>query len=313
MRVMKSNGTSLQLTLGDFRADRRARRISQRTLDWYEQKLEVALTLLAKGGVTTTDQLTIPVVHRLIEQLDDGTRSGQTVKGYVQTIKSWLLYLEAEDLVNLHTRERIKLPRVPKRLIKTLSPTTIDMLFAAVRFGGSSPWLRLRDTAILHLLLDTGIRAGELCRLRRRDIDLDDDPHVRVVGKGDKERQVGPLSPECVRACRRYLRAVGPLAGDSPFFLSRHQKALTVWGLDQLLYRLRDHAGLRGEVEVRAHVFRHTYALDRIRDGMDVHRLSKLLGHTSLLVTEGYLRDFDQREARRSPGRATGVNDRRSR
>lgn len=288
----------LRATVFDYRVACRAKRLTPRTLTWYQQKLLQVCDLLATHeGVTTTEALTAPALHRVIERLDNGGRSSYTLRGYVQVIKGWLHYLEDEDLIDFRLRSRIKLPRVAKRLIKTLSLEQVDALLHATRYQ-VTPWLRQRDRAILHVLLDTGIRASELCGLRRCDINLDDDPHVRVIGKGDREREVGPLSDACVRECRRYLR-VQPRTPQEVFFVSRLRQPLTIWGLNQLLYRLRDGAGLQGEAEVRPHVFRHTYAVTQVRAGMDIKRLSLLMGHSSVSVTEGYVRDFQQREARR--------------
>jgi site-specific recombinase XerD len=157
--------------------------------------------------------------------------------------------------------------------------------------------MTVRDRAILRLMVETGVRAGELCALTREHINIDDDPHVRVIGKGDKEREVGPLSPECCRDIRRYLR-VQPRQPHEALFISRYRQAMTINGLDQMLYRLRDAAGLEG-TEVRAHVLRHTYAVRALRAGMDIKRLSLLMGHSTVAVTERYVRDFQQREARR--------------
>ncbi len=53
-------------------------------------------------------------------------------------------------------------------------------------------------------------------------------------------------------------------------------------------------------------MFRHTYAHDRYREGMDIKRLSLLLGHSNLNVTELYLRDFTSREARKFRTRQRG-------
>jgi integrase/recombinase XerD len=65
-----------------------------------------------------------------------------------------------------------------------------------------------------------------------------------------------------------------------------------------MLYRLRDRAGLQG-VRVGAHVWRHTHAYRYIAAGGDLFRLARLMGHSSVVVTQGYLTAFDSREARR--------------
>ena len=80
-------------------------------------------------------------------------------------------------------------------------------------------------------------------------------------------------------------------------FLNRYGRPLTVSGIDQLLERLNGWARVQG-VRVSAHTFRHTFAINYLKNGGDIYRLSRLLGHTSVQVTEGYLRAFKQHEAR---------------
>jgi len=75
---------------------------------------------------------------------------------------------------------------------------------------------------------------------------------------------------------------------------------LTPEGLDRLLYRLRDRVGRQhfNGVRVSAHTFRHTYAVRYLEQGGDLYKLSRLMGHSSVVVTEGYLRAFTARAAR---------------
>jgi integrase/recombinase XerD len=84
------------------------------------------------------------------------------------------------------------------------------------------------------------------------------------------------------------------MAGD---ILGRRGTSLTPSGLDQALYRIRGEIGLR-DVRLSAHTFRHSFARVWLERGGEVYSLSRLLGHTSVQVTEVYLRDFEARQAR---------------
>lgn len=160
--------------------------------------------------------------------------------------------------------------------------------------------MQLRDQAILALLLDTGLRADELCALRVGDVRLNEGFVFVKQGKGDKQREVGPLGLETQRTVRRYLRG-REMDRDDWLLKGRHHTQLTSSGLDRILYRLRDWAGSGhfDGVRVSAHTFRHTFAVNFMRQSSDIYALSLLLGHSSVAVTQNYLRDFQQREARR--------------
>lgn len=76
---------------------------------------------------------------------------------------------------------------------------------------------------------------------------------------------------------------------------------MTIWGLDEMLVRLRDWTGqpaLFRSVRVSAHTFRHTFAVSYLRAGGDIYQLSLLLGHSSVKTTEIYLKDYKATAAR---------------
>lgn len=282
----------------------RAKRLSVQTLRWYRGKFAIILPELAGQGVSTVADLSATALQEVIHSLDNGARSSYTIHGYAQVLRGFLSYLEEEELIDPRLRRRVPLPKVAKRLIKTLPEDIFYALLDAARYE-VTPWLRQRNRAALMLLWETGVRAQELCDLTRYGLALDDEePYIRVIGKGDKEREVGPLSPACVRELRRYLR-VQPRRPEEVLLLNRYHQPLTPSGLHQLIARLRDFAGLYEEqgLEIRPHVFRHSYAVRKLTEGMDIKRLSLLMGHSSVTTTEGYLRDFSTRQARQQSGR----------
>lgn len=293
-------GTPLRATIVDYRLQCRAKKLDPQTLRWYEQKLSVFVDAIEAEGVTTCEGLTVPILHAAFAALDTGTRSDMTLRGYHQVAMGWLTYLVEEEFVGPKLRKRMKgiKPAAPERLIKSFTAEQVTRLRDAARHE-MSRWLMQRDRAIVGVLVETGLRAHELCGLTRGNTDIEDDPHVKVIGKRDKEREVGPLSYETCREIGRYLRSQ-PRGDRDTLFVNRYHQALTPSGLDQMLYRLRDWAGMQDEnVEVRAHVFRHTFAVNALRSGMDIKRLSLLMGHSNVTTTEVYLRDFQQKEARR--------------
>ena len=123
------------------------------------------------------------------------------------------------------------------------------------------------------------------------------DPFVRVMGKGRKERELG-LGKSARAALLKYItRFRGTPKGEQHVFLTRHYNPMTVNALDQLFYRLRDWAGIEG-VRCSPHTARHTFALNYLQATGDIYRLSRLMGHAGVHVTEGYLKALKSREVR---------------
>jgi site-specific recombinase XerD len=285
----------------------RAQNLSEHTLRWYEQKLGVFRNFLTAEGIDSLADLRPASIHRFTAYLQTtpslngrGVRSTYTVKGYVEVVKNFLSWAEQEDLIDEKVRKRVPNPKVEQKVIRVLSREQFQRLMAASDLEPTRT-LQLRDRALLCMLLATGLRASELCGLRVCDLDIGGD-FIRVRGKGKKQREIGPMGQTSLKHLRRYLRGVEERNPEAAVFVSRRTGgALTPDGIDQLIKRLRDHAGEEffAGIRVSAHTFRHTFAVNFLKQGGNIKQLQLLLGHTSLAVTQRYLEDFQARDARR--------------
>jgi site-specific recombinase XerD len=146
-----------------------------------------------------------------------------------------------------------------------------------------------RNYALVLTLLDTGLRAAELCGLRVGDVNMRTGL-TSVMGKGQKQRTVR-VGSKARAAILRMLGFRQRARNGDPLWLGYHLDgqgcgALSKHGLQTMLRRL----GARAEVmPCGAHRFRRTFALWCLRDGMDLHSLRMLMGHNSLAVLQRYL------------------------
>lgn len=161
----------------------------------------------------------------------------------------------------------------------------------------------LRDRAIILTLLDTGVRASELCRLQVRDVDLQGGAvTVQPFRASLKSRpRAIPLGQAARKAIWRYWAGATQKPGD-PAFSTGEGKPMNKDSLLKLLSRLGERAGV---TNVHPHRFRHTFAISFLRNGGDVFTLQRLLGHASLEMTRHYLAlaeaDDDAAHRRASP------------
>src|SRR5581483_10399578 len=220
------------------------------------------------------------------------------------------------------TVQRIQKPKIEETIIEVFTEADIEALFDACH-REQSEHLAVRDTAIVSLLLDTGIRATECCTLTIGNVDLNPkDSHIRVLGKGRRWGEVG-FGEQTRRSMQKYLRMFREptieyriadklkklpvraaqqtkrqLMADERFFVNRAGEPLTRTGLHQLIERLGEWAGIEG-VRCAPHDFRHTFSVFFMRNGGDIYQLSRILRHSSVKVTEEYLKALRQAEARR--------------
>ncbi len=140
-----------------------------------------------------------------------------------------------------------------------------------------------RNAAILLFLLDTGVRANELCNVDLADLDR----MVRSVaikkGKGGKSRTIY-LGKRTRRFLRKYLKK---RKDDFPaLWVSRIKTRLRYEGLKEILKRRAKDANVQSP---SAHDFRRAFALESLRNGIDVYSLQRLMGHADLQVLRRYL------------------------
>lgn len=257
------------------------------------------------GPVTTIDGLTAPLVRRYLDERKQtpNARTGEPLSSHslyttARAILAFLNWLAAEDLLDPKVPARIKPPKREQKVLRVLDKRQIERLFLAADTGPAAT--ALRDRALLAVLLDTGIRASELCGLERADVHLSPDDGWLLVrhGKGRRQREV-PLGKKARLALARYLRSHD---ADAVFIGTNKGKGvpLTPSGLDQILYTLVDRAGRKHfeGLKLGAHLYRHTFAVSYLEVGGDIYRLSRLMGHSQVTTTEGYLRSFTAKQAR---------------
>jgi len=197
--------------------------------------------------------------------------------------------------VSSKVANHVAIPRIEQQVIQTFSPEQVQALLRATE----RQLYDVRDRAIVSLLIDTGIRASELCGLLLKHVWLDaDDSYIRVLGKGRKEREV-PLGRQSRIALRRYItRYRKPRdPAEQHVFIARGGKPLTLHGLLQVIEQLGERTRIR-DVRVSPHTFRHTFAVQYLLNGGDIYKLSRLMGHTSVKITERYLQSVSSKQAR---------------
>jgi integrase/recombinase XerD len=198
---------------------------------------------------------------------------------YARTINSFLTWLHAEG--HVPERLRIKLLPNPPKVLKTFSDGDIRKILLFKPNGV----MQLRTWTLLVVLFDTGIRIDEALGLERAKVDLDG-LTILVRGKGNRERMI-PISIECRKALYRLLRAGNGLW----VFHTRSGHRITYRNCYRDIKQLCERAGVTGE-HVHPHNIRHCFAVNYIRKGGDIYRLSRILGHTSITTTQIYLRSM---------------------
>jgi site-specific recombinase XerD len=148
----------------------------------------------------------------------------------------------------------------------------------------------LRDRTIFTLMLHAGLRVAEIVNLGLGDVYLSETstPHLRLKGKGDRERIVY-LSATAAQLLGEYLSS-RPDKNNEHLFLNRRGKPISITGIQLQLAKYCKKAG----IWVTCHQLRHTFACQMIAAGVPVTSVQKILGHSSLKTTQLYIEVSDR-------------------
>jgi integrase/recombinase XerD len=276
----------------------RSRNLAPGTVEFYVKKLNGFICYCDDIAIDNVKQLTPEIIRTFLIHLQERGHQPAGVHCYYRSVKTFLKWFEQETDLNdwKNPINKVKGPIVPLEPLDPVKIETIKSMMATCKGGKlSGP----RDRAILLFLLDTGIRLAEFLSLSKGDVDQITGTVLIRCGKGRKPRSAY-LGETSRRMLRKYLRERDDY--DPALWVSRFGERLTESGLRMMLR----HRALRAGVPIPSpHDFRRAFALERLRAGVDLITLSKLMGHTSIQVLNRYVKqageDLEQAARQTSP------------
>ena len=248
------------------------------------------------GADIEVDEISTQHINSFLNYLrDDLELSGKSCSNAWIALSSFWTWAEVE-LEIVHIIKSVKRPKSRRPVINPYTEAEVRSLLAACDVGeewqtanshraASKRPTALRDKLIMMLMLDTGIRVSELCDLQMGDyVQKRGQLHVRH-GKGDKERMlfVGSTTKKYLW---RYINQDRKNEKRSdPLFASREGKALDRYAVRKMIFRAGKRAGV---ASAGPHRFRHTFAINAMRNGMNILAVKELLGHESLATVQIY-------------------------
>lgn len=241
----------------------------------------------------TLEDIDAPLVLAFLNHLErERGNSSATRNVRLAAIKSFMHFLEHRAPAAIGQIRRVR--AIPfKKTDNPLVPfLTAPEWSALVNAPDATTWLGLRDRALLHFAVSTGLRASELIDVRVDDLTLQPQPTVVVRGKGRRHRAL-PLWNDVTRGLRRWLSVRGKQ--DTPeVFVSRRGRPLSRAAIEEVVGRHAEKArteckSLRGK-KVSPHVLRHTCAMIVLQATGDLRRVALWLGHENMQTTEIYTR-----------------------
>lgn len=279
-----------------------ARNMAVRSRREYTTDLTELIAFLQERGVKETRQLALPHLNAFLAYLDEKQLSGYTRRRKVSSIKSFCRFLTINVYVVRDPALQLILPRRESTTPRVLSETEYKRLQLAV---ANQPLA----AAIVEVFLQTGIRLSELANLELSDVVLPPkiskdignvgSIHVRK-GKGRKDR-ILTLNYKACRAIKTYLAVrQEPEMETSRLFLSKFKKPITPRGIQWIIHKYLDEAGISG---AKVHTLRHTFGTHQVKRKTSLRTVQEMMGHESLETTSIYVglaRDLMDEEIQRN-------------
>jgi len=286
--------------LRDYFADHlpRLREMSPHTIHSYRDSLVLLLRFVAatgKKGVCDLDldDILADRVIAFLTHLERERENSITTRNVrLAAIHAFFRYVGTHHPDQIERAQRllaIPFKRADQRVIEYLDRNEIEAVLKRVDRSTADG---RRDYALLATMFNTGARVQEVIDMKARDLQLVRPYHVRLFGKGRKERFC-PLWPQTAAVllshCEERQIEIG---SDARVFLNHRGVPLTRFGVRYILAKHVDHArpavATLSNKRLHPHSMRHSTAVALLKSGVDLSTISQWLGHASPTTTNRY-------------------------
>lgn len=251
---MRQTAPDLAELLPSWQLSLRAERKSPATVKSYTEGVHAFLRWCT--STDNTAELTKSTVQTFVVHLLDSGQSAKTASARLLALKRFSAWMADEGELDSDSLLGVKQPKIDRKVVDAL---TDDQLRDFIKACSGKAFTNRRDEAIVRLMAETGMRAGELLALEVTDVDLRRGIVTVRRGKGGKGR-IAPFGAPTGQALDRYIRArrTHKLADTPTLWLGADNwRVFSYFGLRHALQRRAESAGIAG---FHPHKLRHTAA-----------------------------------------------------
>ena len=295
---MPSTGPDLAALLSSWQLALRAERKSPATVTSYTEGVLAFLRWSELSGLKP--EITKATVQAFTADLLDGGAQPSTARSRQMALRRFAAWLVDEGELDTNPMLGVKPPKLDSKVVDALSD---DQLRRLVKACAGKELIDRRDEAIVRLMAETGLRAGEVLAIQMADVDLHEGRVIVRRGKGGKGR-TAPFGAQTAAAIDRYMRARRShrLSDTTSLWLGGNGQTFSYHGLNLALKRRAAAAGIAG---FHLHLMRHTAATRWLRAGGSEGGLMSVAGWSTRSMVDRYI---GASAAERAATEARGLN-----
>jgi site-specific recombinase XerD len=248
---------------------------SSSTILAYGNDLNQFAEFLNKRQITQTTSVTPDQIEEFKEYLNFNKYLPKSASRKLNSIKSFFRYLKTQNLIETNPADSVSYPTFETQPPRILSQMEYRALRDAVRND-------IRMTAVVELLLQTGMRIGELARLELEDVK---ENQLRIKAYESQPERMVVLNPSAKKALDRWLD-FRPKTKTKNVFITKTGRPFLIRNIRTIINRYFRQASIK---DATVNDLRHTFIAHQLSNGASVVLIQKLVGHKRLSTTEKYL------------------------
>ncbi len=250
---------------------------SSATILAYGKDIDQLVTFLAGLGKAESQAVEVSDLQAFMEKFAKDGYTAKSISRKTNSVKTFFKFLKSQGFANDDVASSLEHPKFENKPPRIL--TKIE--YRALRDAAKAD---VRMFAIIELLLQTGVRIGELAKLRVEDLDLKN-LTVHVPPFEDTRERMIPLNRPAADGVAKYLE-IRPKTQNHALFITKTGRPLLIRNIRAAIDRYFRIAGIKG---AKVNDMRHTWVAHQLQSGVSLLTISKLAGHKRLSTTERYL------------------------
>ena len=247
----------------------------------YGKDIDQLISFAQKQNLSQVNQITSETIEQFKKSLEDQNYTPKSISRKINSIKSFFRFLKTEGQINLNPAIEVSHPKVELTPPRILTKLEYRALRDACRQDE-------RISAIVEILLQTGVRISELANLTLEDVDTSNNK-LTIQTTTPHETRTIPLNQPALNSLEEYLK-YRPKTATKNLFVTKTGRPFLIRNIRAAIDRYFKLAGIDN---AKVNDLRHTFISEQLSAGTPLIYVSKLVGHKRLTTTEKYLKFLD--------------------